>query len=268
MKNLILSLAVAFSAMAINAKTLVAYYSFTNNVHTIVSDLQDQTGADVVRIEPAEEGLDYAANNYAIGSALISAIRNNPDDASSYPEIKPVDVNLDEYDMVIVAAPLWWSNMAAPMQTYLFHNGAQMAGKKIGLIVSSASSGISGVESDARRLIPDGDFLTPSLWIRSSQTSNCHSMISDWLDQINYSELVGGVESITSGKTVRMGVTANAIHVDGTFDLFELYNLSGHKMLESSDNTIDISALTPGIYVARINTGTQSVSEKIIITKQ
>lgn len=32
MKNLILTLAVAFSAMAINAKTLVVYYSFTNNV--------------------------------------------------------------------------------------------------------------------------------------------------------------------------------------------------------------------------------------------
>ncbi|WP_455638119.1 flavodoxin [Parabacteroides sp.] len=267
MKKLILTLAVAFSAMAINAKTLVVYYSFTNNVHTIVSDLQVQTGADVVRIEPAEEGLDYAANNYAIGSALISAIRNNPDEASSYPEIKPVDVDLDEYDMVIVAAPLWWSNMAAPMQTYLFHNGTQMAGKKIGLIISSASSGISGVESDAKRLIPDGDFLTPSLWIRSSQTSNCHSMISDWLDQIDYNGIASGVESITADKAVRMSVTANAIHVDGAFDLFELYNLSGHKMLESSDNTIGISALTPGIYIARINNN-KSVSEKIIITKQ
>lgn len=89
MKKLIMSLAVVFSVMAANAKTLVVYYSFTNNVHTIVSDLQTQIDADAVRIEPAEEGLDYAANNYAIGSALISAIRNNPDDASSYPEIKP-----------------------------------------------------------------------------------------------------------------------------------------------------------------------------------
>lgn len=52
-------------------KTLIVYYSFTNNVHTIVTDLQTQIEADAVRIEPAEEGLDYAANNYAIGSALI-----------------------------------------------------------------------------------------------------------------------------------------------------------------------------------------------------
>lgn len=166
-------------------KTLIVYYSFTNNVHTIVSDLQTQIEADVVRVEPAEEGLDYAANNYAIGSALIQAIRNNPNDAASYPEIKPVEVNITDYDRIIVGAPLWWSNMAAPLQTFLFQYGSQMEGKSIGLIVSSSSSGISGVETDAKRLIPDGDFLTPSLWIRSSQTSNCHSLLADWLSQIN-----------------------------------------------------------------------------------
>ena len=144
-----------------SGKTLIVYYSFTNNVHTIVSDLQTQIEADVVRVEPAEEGLDYAANNYAIGSALIQAIRNNPNDAASYPEIKPVEVNIADYDRIIVGAPLWWSNMAAPLQTFLFQYGSLMEGKSIGLIVSSSSSGISGVESDARRLIPGGDFLEP-----------------------------------------------------------------------------------------------------------
>lgn len=169
----------------LEGKTLIVYYSFTNNVHAIVSDLQTQLEADVVRVEPAEEGIDYAANNYAAGSALIQAIRNNPNDAASYPEIKPVEVNIADYDRIIVGAPLWWSSMAAPLQTFLFRYGSRMEGKSIGLIVSSASSGISGVEADAERLIPGGNFLTPSLWIRSSQTSDCHSMIAEWLGQID-----------------------------------------------------------------------------------
>lgn len=166
-------------------KTLIVYYSFTNNVNTIVNDLRTQIEADVLRVEPTEEGLDYAANNYALGSALISAIRNNPDDAASYPAIKTTIDNLADYDRIIVAAPLWWSNMAAPLQTFLFNYGDEMASKHIGLIVSSSSSGISGVEADAKRLISSGNFLEPSLWIRSSQTSNCHSMIANWLDEIN-----------------------------------------------------------------------------------
>lgn len=166
-------------------KILIVYYSFTNNVHTIVSDLQTQIEADVLRVEPAEDGIDYAANNYAIGSALISAIRNDPDSPSSYPDIRTTADNLDDYDTIIVATPLWWSNMAAPMQTFLFRYGDQMAGKNIGLIVSSASSGISGVEADAERLIPEGIFMSSSLWIRSSQTSDCHSMIADWIEEVN-----------------------------------------------------------------------------------
>lgn len=163
---------------------LVVYYSYTNNTHTIVTDLQTQIEADVVRIEPAEKGLDYAANNYALGSALIAAIRENPNDASSYPAIDPVEVELENYATVIVAAPLWWSNMAAPLQTFLFNHGSEMADKNIGLIVSSASSGISGVEADTKRLIPDGNFLPHSLWIRFSQTSNCHALTAEWLENI------------------------------------------------------------------------------------
>ena len=167
-------------------RTLVAYYSYTNNVETIANNLKAQIECDVVEIEPAEKGLDYAANNYAIGTALLNAIRNNPDEASSYPAIDRVEVNMDNYDTVIIACPLWWSQMAAPFQTFLFQYGPQMAGKKIGVIVSSASSSINGVVADAKRLIPEGKFLEPNLWIRSSQTSNSRSMIEQWLKDINY----------------------------------------------------------------------------------
>lgn len=167
-------------------KTLIAYYSYTNNVKRIVTELRSQIDADVVEIEPAEKGLDYAANNYALGTALLNAIRNNPGDASSYPAIDAVDLDMDEYDTVIIACPLWWSQMAAPFQTFLFHYGPRMTGKSIGVIVSSASSGISGVVADAKRLIPDGKFLEPNLWIRSSQTADSRPMIEQWLKDIEY----------------------------------------------------------------------------------
>jgi multimeric flavodoxin WrbA len=187
-KLLTVIIALMMVATSLNAKTLIVYYSFTNNIRTVVNELSTQIEADVLEVLPTEENVDYAANNYAIGSALISAIRNNPNDASSYPAIKTTINNLADYNTVIIATPLWWSNMAAPMQTFLFTYGAQMAGKNIGLIVSSASSGISGVESDAKRLIPEGNFLESNLWIRSSQTSNAASLISSWLNDIHYND--------------------------------------------------------------------------------
>ena len=208
-------MAALFAAITTNAKTLVVYYSFTNNVHTIVSDLSTQIDADVIRIEPAEKGIDYAANGYAEGSALISAIRNNPDDAASYPAIDPVEVNMADYDVVIVAAPLWWSQMAAPLQTFLFQHGKEMAGKHIALIVSSASSGISSVVGDAKRLIPEGNFLEPNLWIRSSQVSNCHSMIEQWLKDINYTGITSSISAVSR---------------DGEEEALATYNIGGQRI--------------------------------------
>lgn len=243
MKKFLTIFVLLATAAFAQAKTLVVYYSYTNNVHRIVTELCSQIEADVMRVEPAEKGLDYAANNYAIGSAQIAAIRENPDDASSYPAIDPVNVDLSQYSTIIVGAPLWWSNMAVPLQTFLFRHGKEMADKNIGLIVSSASSGISGVEADAKRLIPDGNFLTPSLWIRSSQTSNAATLISDWLKVIGYDSLAG-IESV-----------ANDYVTDRTM---VIYNLSGLRVANPEN-------LPKGIYIVRYTDGNMIQTKKIML---
>lgn len=263
MKRLILTLAMA-AALAANAKTLIVYYSFTNNVHTIVSDLRTQIEADVIRVESAEKGIDYAANNYAAGSALIAAIRNNPADAASYPVIDPVEVRMDDYDTVIVAAPLWWSNMAAPLQAFLFNYGSQMAGKNIGLIVSSASSGIGGVVADAKRLIPGGNFLEPNLWIRSAQTSGCHSLLAEWLEDINYNAVVSAVSTVTGREAPGIIYGQGNLRVAGSFRSLALFNAVGSKVMETSDRFVSTGALPPGVYVARIDCGQGSVATRKI----
>ncbi|MBQ0084684.1 MAG: NAD(P)H-dependent oxidoreductase, partial [Prevotella sp.] len=135
-------------------KTLIVYYSYTNNTEQIVDDLKMMIHADVIEVEPVNKNLDYAANGYAIGTEQLNKIKSNPNDESSYPAIDPVTVDMSKYNTVIIATPLWWSQMASNMQTFLFRYGKEMAGKNVGLIVSSHSSGISGVEADAKRLVP------------------------------------------------------------------------------------------------------------------
>ena len=151
-------------------KTLVVFYSYTNNCRDIVSNLSSQIEADIVEISPAEKGLKYEANNYALGTELLNAIKANPTDANSYPAIDPVTTQLDSYSTIIIVTPLWWSQMSPIMQTYLFTNGAQMANKNIGLIVSSASS--------------SGKYLSEELWINNSNRSNCSALIQSWLAKV------------------------------------------------------------------------------------
>lgn len=188
-------------------KTLIVYYSYTNNTEQIVDDLKTMINADVIEVEPANKNLDYATNNYAIGTEQLNKIKNNPNDESSYPAIDPVTVDMSKYNTVIIATPLWWSQMASNMQTLLFKYGNEMAGKNIGLIVSSHSSGISGVEADAKRLVPDGKFYAKSLWINASKHSQRKALLEQWLKDVNYNANVN-VDYNTMNLKVNISTTS------------------------------------------------------------
>jgi flavodoxin len=202
-KSFIMILCAILTLLSTNAssKTLVVYYSYTNYSREIVTTLTSKIEADVLEIQPAVKGLKYDANGYALGTQLLNAIQANPNDASSYPAIDPVNISLDEYEAIIIVTPLWWSQMAAIMQTYLFNYGPQMAEKNIGLIVSSASSGISGVVADCKRLVPNGKYFSENLWINHSNHSNWTSLIQNWLTAVNYDTLTAISEKGTIEST-------------------------------------------------------------------
>jgi len=162
-------------------KILIVYYSYTGHCNEIVNSLSSNLKADVLRIKEVDEKADYNANGYKLGSDMISAINKAPNQTSSYPAIKDVDKKAEEYGTIFIVTPLWHSHMAAIMQTYLFQNRDKMKGKNIGLVVSSASSGISGVESDAKRLVPDGKFYDTSLWLNHSNHSKRADLVKEWL---------------------------------------------------------------------------------------
>ncbi|MCR5679293.1 MAG: hypothetical protein K6G08_03650 [Prevotella sp.] len=232
-------------------KTLVVYYSYTGNCRAIVTTLTSQIDADVLEIQPAEKGLSYEANNYALGTQLLSAIKANPNAASSYPAIDPVSTSLTDYQNIIIVTPLWWSQMAAIMQTYLFNYSQQMAGKHVSLIVSSHSSGISGVVSDARRLLPGVTWTGDALWINASNHANRASLIEGWLSTQDFAKeqatmenmniTIGGVtQSVTLVDNAATRELTAALH-DGPITVtlndndFEIWGSLGRQLTTSNE---------------------------------
>jgi len=203
MKRILFFLAAVCLSAAASSKTLVAYYSYTGNARAIVTELTNQISADVVEIQPAVKGQQYEANGYALGTQLLNAIKAAPNDAASYPAIDPVSVSIADYSTVIIVTPLWWSQMAAIMQTYLFQVGADLAGKNVGLIVTSASSSISGVVADCKRLVPDANYLSENLWINNSNRSNMPTLVANWVETcgLNQTENTMQINVIAGTKT-------------------------------------------------------------------
>ena len=266
MKKLVLIVFLLTTALSSTARTIIVYYSSTNNSHTIAQELKKQTGADIIRVEPAEDNVDY--NDYSIGLTMMNRIKNNPNYPASYPAIKtPLPENIDEYDTALVVAPLWWNAMAAPLQTFFFQYGDCFTNKNIGLIVSSGESPIEGVVADTKRLIPDGKLLEPALWIIRDKTDQCPSMISQWLKEIRYNE-IASIDLITSYDcdVIRYNSDLGQIEITKPFESAQLYSANNGILVNNvKASPMDVSSQTKGLYVLRINNSGKPVVRKLLI---
>lgn len=91
---------------------LIVYYSVSNgNTKRIAEQLQKVTGADIVRIDTVKP---YTGSYDAIVEQGQREVNRG-----YQPEIKPLDVNVADYDVIAVGTPTWWYTMAPAVLTFL-----------------------------------------------------------------------------------------------------------------------------------------------------
>ena len=93
-------------------KTLVVYFSWSGNTIPIAEKLAKKTSGDLFRIErKVPYSTDY--HTCAYGEAKEEA------DKHLRPAIKQPLPDLAAYNAVIIAFPIWWYTMPAPVMTFL-----------------------------------------------------------------------------------------------------------------------------------------------------
>ena len=87
-------------------KVLVLYYSQTGTTQALAEELQRQLGADIEQIEAVVpyDG-DFGATIERSGKERESGV---------VPEIKPVQANLADYDVIFIGYPIWFGTYAMP----------------------------------------------------------------------------------------------------------------------------------------------------------
>ena len=90
-------------------KTLIVYYSRTKVTKKIAEMLQKELNCDIEEITDCEK---YKGKiGYMKGG--MNATMGRPSD------INPITKNPSDYDLVILGTPVWSSNIAPPVRTYL-----------------------------------------------------------------------------------------------------------------------------------------------------
>lgn len=102
-------------------KRIVIYYSFGGNTRKIAEKIQKALGADAAEIrtvKPYSGSYDDVVNQ---GQREVNS--------GFMPAIQPLDVDLKQYDVVILGTPVWWYTFAPAMKTFL--NNADLSGKEV-----------------------------------------------------------------------------------------------------------------------------------------
>ena len=119
-------------------KTLVVYYSATNNTEAVAGYIADATGADLFELVPAEpytsDDLDWTDRDSRVS-------REHDDESLRVVELEnAVPDNWDEYDTVFIGYPIWWGIAAWPIDTFVKAN--DFTGKTVIPFCTSSSSGL------------------------------------------------------------------------------------------------------------------------------
>ncbi len=154
-------------------KELVVYFSWSGNTQSVATEIQNQTGADVFRLMPAEPYTD----DY---DALLD-IAQEEQRSGARPEISDSIENFENYEVIYLGFPNWWGDM--PMILYSFLDDYDLSGKTIIPFVTSGGSGFSDTISTIKSMEPDAEVLD-GLSLGSSQAAEPASAVTDWLNRL------------------------------------------------------------------------------------
>ena len=96
----------------IEMRTLTAYFSWSNNTKKLIEKINEKKKHDVIRIEraiPYSDDYDICAYKEAKEEVTKNI----------HPAIKPIDIDLNHYDPILLFFPIWWYTFPMPIGSFI-----------------------------------------------------------------------------------------------------------------------------------------------------
>ena len=139
-------------------KTLVLYYSLTNNTKQVAEEIASLMGADIERIEAVEP------YDTAFQPTIERCMKER--EQGVLPQIQPLNADLSQYDVIFIGYPVWFGTYAPPVITFLTNN--DLSGKKIVPFCTFGSGGLESSVSDLEAAQPNAEVL-PGYGVRAAR---------------------------------------------------------------------------------------------------
>lgn len=159
---------------ATETKVLVAYFSATGTTKGVAGHIADGLNADLYEIVPEEPYTD-ADLNYNDNSSRSTVEMN---DSDARPEISGSVENMDQYDIVFLGYPIWWSDAPRIMSTFV--ESYDFSGKTVVPFCTSGSSGIGSSASNLEKLTSGATWLDG----KRLNGSDSQDTVMEWVNSL------------------------------------------------------------------------------------
>ena len=158
--------------------TVVIDGEVLGNTQYVAYVIQENTGADIFRIEPVTP---YPMNHAELEEVATEEKRNN-----AMPEIAMQVENIEQYEIIFLGYPNWYADM--PRIIYSFLEQYDLSGKTIIPFVTSGGSGFSNTISTITDLEPDANVITDGLSISRMAVQDAEQEIIQWVTNLGYAK--------------------------------------------------------------------------------
>lgn len=174
-------------------KPLVVYFSRTGHTEAVAKMIHDKVGGDILRIETVEP---YPADYHA-----TTEVAKKQQEENARPAIKTSVPNIDDYGVVFLGYPNWWSSMPMPVYTFVEQN--KLDGKTIAPFATHGGGGLGHSVDDLKKLVPHSKILKP-FSVSGNKADSALKDVEKWLEGL--------------GPALIMTTTGNpAIYPDGGY---------------------------------------------------
>lgn len=144
------------------------------NVEYMANTIAQATGGELFRIDTVQ--------SYPTIHEPLVAQAESEQSRNARPSLSTQIDNLDDYDVIFVGYPIWWSEM--PMAMYTFFDEYDFSGKTVIPFSSHGGSGFSGTPGEIRRLEPEANVLDGYTVSRGSVAGDSGNL-RNWVNSLN-----------------------------------------------------------------------------------
>jgi flavodoxin len=157
-------------------KILIAYYSRTGNTRKIADLIQKKTGGTLFEVVPKTP---YPASyRETVDQAKVE------NRAGFKPELISIPDQLDQFDIIFIGTPNWWSTVAPPIVTFLTSN--DFSEKTIIPFCTHGGGGLDRIATDIVKYCP-GSTVLESFVIYGNGGTRADSEVTAWLKRLSIS---------------------------------------------------------------------------------